>query len=43
MIKVSADEVNRDNVALHVGPVELNWKLAFSVRFPQLMDGIILN
>uniref|UniRef100_A0A6E8V9P3 Gustatory receptor n=1 Tax=Anopheles coluzzii TaxID=1518534 RepID=A0A6E8V9P3_ANOCL len=31
MIKVSADEVNRDNVALHVGPVELNWKLAFSM------------
>uniref|UniRef100_A0A182PR61 Gustatory receptor n=1 Tax=Anopheles epiroticus TaxID=199890 RepID=A0A182PR61_9DIPT len=31
MVKISADQINSDNIALHIGPTELNWKLAFSM------------
>lgn len=32
VVMASADEMNSSSVSLHLGPLELNWKLAFSVR-----------
>uniref|UniRef100_A0A182VW89 Gustatory receptor n=1 Tax=Anopheles minimus TaxID=112268 RepID=A0A182VW89_9DIPT len=42
IVKISADQMNDSSVALHLGPIELNWKLAFSMMSTMISYLVIL-
>uniref|UniRef100_A0A182M3X8 Gustatory receptor n=1 Tax=Anopheles culicifacies TaxID=139723 RepID=A0A182M3X8_9DIPT len=42
LVKISADQMNDGSVALHLGPIELNWKLAFSMMGTMISYLVIL-